>query len=790
MEDLLDEGPPDSALSKRSALNGRYFELARAESAATSAGGGQQRCVATVHHRPDLDDATGVTLATTPSGRSHHDEVDDDDDGGTSWGLSASVLNDRYFSRSTGGSMVPPSASETASELMLDSPLNGRPGSDRSESPQVDARSGTTDATRYVKYSGGSAVQAGRRKGPHSHTAKAQLAGRAAAAAAAAGSSSECARSSALSDTSEAPSLASHVRNVRIPSHTSDLDQYLDDLFNPVLLDGGLDELSDARSLAASLRGDDSAWDGDDDSLSSLQDPVLLTRALKGDGPSMDAQNAGGALTMGANLGLGSGLVSPLIGFQAMQSPSTGPLTAASGSGAQQNAASLYNLPLYNVSGMTVPIVDASQLIQQQVLQQHMMQLQQRAFLANAVQQNLQIQQQLMQQSAALQQLLQSSVVPAASPPQGTGGAGGLLARAANASDSTQQQQQQQQQILGSPMAGLTPLSLSIPTIDPATVAQQRLLAPAATATSTTASAAHTSHAAGATAATRASPRDAFGSVLSELRFKADGDVYGRAKTVRIGKWRWPPPRDESGNCLPGQPTSFLEFKRLRRQEREERRAAGLQDDSSSDDLDDLDDLDDEDEDLVDFPEIQDMDANGTEAGSPKSYAVVDAVLPVVLRFFSHYRQNSKTRCSSLKRDRTQSESVRTRGDEEPIIRAFEGETRPGSVGKLRISSEMKAKLEQLTMDHSVRSRASSRRRREDELPVAPTPTTPPGGDNRKLREERKLALERQLGFQDAASGGPLVPPRQPGQGQDTEDGEEVAGSCPFPCVYPCPIVN
>lgn len=123
-----------------------------------------------------------------------------------------------------------------------------------------------------------------------------------------------------------------------------------------------------------------------------------------------------------------------------------------------------------------------------------------------------------------------------------------------------------------------------------------------------------------------------------------------------------------------------------------------------------------------------------------------------MLRFFSHHRPNSKTRCSSLKRDRTQSESVRTRGDEEPIIRAFEGETRPGSVGKLRISSEMKAKLEQLTMDHSVRSRASSRRRREDELPVAPTPTTPPGGDNRKLREERKLALERQLGFQDAAS--------------------------------------
>lgn len=61
-------------------------------------------------------------------------------------------------------------------------------------------------------------------------------------------------RSSAMSDTSEAPSLASHVKNVKIPSHASELDQYLDDLFNPVL-DGNLDELSDARSLAASIKG-------------------------------------------------------------------------------------------------------------------------------------------------------------------------------------------------------------------------------------------------------------------------------------------------------------------------------------------------------------------------------------------------------------------------------------------------------------------------------------------------------------------------------------------------------
>lgn len=47
---------------------------------------------------------------------------------------------------------------------------------------------------------------------------------------------------------------ASHVRRVRVPSQSSDVDQYLDDLFMPVL-DGNIDEYSDARSLAASIKG-------------------------------------------------------------------------------------------------------------------------------------------------------------------------------------------------------------------------------------------------------------------------------------------------------------------------------------------------------------------------------------------------------------------------------------------------------------------------------------------------------------------------------------------------------
>jgi len=61
-------------------------------------------------------------------------------------------------------------------------------------------------------------------------------------------------KSSALSDTSETPSLASHVRRVRVPSQASDVEQFLDDLFSPVL-DGNLDDLSDARSLIQSIKG-------------------------------------------------------------------------------------------------------------------------------------------------------------------------------------------------------------------------------------------------------------------------------------------------------------------------------------------------------------------------------------------------------------------------------------------------------------------------------------------------------------------------------------------------------
>lgn len=96
-------------------------------------------------------------------------------------------------------------------------------------------------------------------------------------------------RSSAMSDTSEAPSLASHVRRVRVPSQASDVDQFLDELFSPVL-DGSLDELSDARSLAASIRGGDAGLNDFleapiiNDEVSDLLSSCHLSAAIKGGG--------------------------------------------------------------------------------------------------------------------------------------------------------------------------------------------------------------------------------------------------------------------------------------------------------------------------------------------------------------------------------------------------------------------------------------------------------------------------------------------------------------------------
>ncbi|KAF8777343.1 Unconventional myosin-XV like protein [Argiope bruennichi] len=213
----------------------------------------------------------------------------------------------------------------------------------------------TTESTRYVKYGGKQQAVKG-----HSHSTKAHIDRNRDDYSSVGGP-----KSSAMSDTSEAPSLASHVKNVRIPSHTSDLDQYLDDLFNPVL-DGNLDELSDARSLAASIKGgrrpesvsvynkdsseidpynilDELLPEPPEEEFSNLNNPESLAKALKGGGKAV----GGGIDTQqrGASNGLHSQSMTPNLSTPSPALPGgVGNSSASSTTGGN-------NLPLYNLSG-------------------------------------------------------------------------------------------------------------------------------------------------------------------------------------------------------------------------------------------------------------------------------------------------------------------------------------------------------------------------------------------------------------------------------------------------------
>jgi len=60
----------------------------------------------------------------------------------------------------------------------------------------------------------------------------------------------------------------------------------------------------------------------------------------------------------------------------------------------------------------------------------------------------------------------------------------------------------------------------------------------------------------------------------------------------------------------------------------------------------------------------------------------------------------------------------------------------PGSIGKLKLSSEMRQRLEKVTANHSVRSTKTT------EKPALPRED----GKVKRLEDNRKLLLEQQLG--------------------------------------------
>lgn len=278
-------------------------------------------------------------------------------------------------------------------------------------------------------------------------------------------------RSSAMSDTSEAPSLASHVRRLRVPSQASDVDQFLDDLFSPVL-DTQLDELSDARSLAASIRGGDFRIYSEaplilNDDINALENVNLLCRVIKGGGYEED-DDATETIPDESLDEYITDLFQPIF--------------------LNENVRNL---------GEKEELVDAIKGGAEDSYQAQV----QRAFLQSAMQQNIQIQQQLMQQNQALQTLLSQQGENAN---QSSSSSKVTTKTQTVTTTSSSYNEQMKGRKTSSDSAG----SFSMPPPPPPMP-----------------------------------PENLWADPLETRPFL---DPYGRAKTVRIGKWRWPPPASEN----------------------------------------------------------------------------------------------------------------------------------------------------------------------------------------------------------------------------------------------------
>jgi myosin XV len=168
-------------------------------------------------------------------------------------------------------------------------------------------------------------------------------------------------------------------------------------------------------------------------------------------------------------------------------------------------------------------------------------------------------------------------------------------------------------------------------------------------------------------------------------------DPYGRAKTVRIGKWRWPPP-DMVENA-----EDFIAFKL--RQNQRKTTPQSQQHSSNNGSMDDS-------RESIEWERYEGLDLSMSNVEKSKE------------RFKSEPSLNK-----APPPNRVQKRSFDI-GAERPV---------PNSVGKLKLSTEMRQRLEQVTAGHSVRSTTSNRSDVVgDKQPV-------------KLDEARKMMLEQQL---------------------------------------------
>uniref|UniRef100_A0A182K4S7 Myosin motor domain-containing protein n=1 Tax=Anopheles christyi TaxID=43041 RepID=A0A182K4S7_9DIPT len=512
-------------------------------------------------------------------------------------------------------------------------------------------------------------------------------------------------RSSAMSDTSEAPSLASHVRRVRVPSQASDVDQFLDDLFSPVL-DGSLDELSDARSLAASIRGGKTQFVNElfatvrtDQSLTDLEQSEVLARATKG-GTTHQAKNA-------TSNGFTPSAPTPIT-----------PIAPAASTGSLLMMGSVS--PDVVMPVFTIPPGVDSNAYQQQM---------QRAFLQSAMAQNIQIQQQLMAQNQALQTLLtqQDGAGPSSSsPPTITGAGSPKHAGAATGSPTSVQH-------------------------SPA----RKMSAKAAQRIDTTERPGQPSSSSSFSDMMR-NRKDSSSSNLippppppplpPPLELKDPFEVrpfldpYGRAKTVRIGKWRWPPPQGVTGSTTETEET-FIQFKMTRQSNRKT------------------------------TPQSQHSSNLDSPIGSPNG---------VEWEEFEIDQKLQEQAAREAGGDGGKGQPGGQPAGARVAKRSFDiGADRPApnSVGKLKLSNEMRQRLEQVTAGHSVRS-SSAKSDRPERTPA-------------KLEDTRRMMLEQQLGGMNppggskspGAMGGEL--PSVKTQVQRMEASKKGAPATAWPTVLP-----
>ncbi|XP_029046871.1 unconventional myosin-XV isoform X2 [Osmia bicornis bicornis] len=564
-------------------------------------------------------------------------------------------------------------------------------------------------------------------------------------------------KSSAMSDTSEAPSLASHVRRVRVPSQASDVDQFLDELFMPVL-DGNLDELSDARSLAASIKGTKEdrsqsdaiileALEGDHEEVPQTVNDFIqkmmnnsknemitaeeLSKKIKGGG-NMDIPNQNANFNFGA---ITPGMMSPPMMMPMFSSPQQVP--PAQSTSMNMNPGFM-PIPIYSMQGLSLPQYPNSPPNPNNDMMAYQQNLQ-RAFLQSAMAQNIQIQQQLLAQNQALQQLLvQSPQNSSQQPVSFREPEDGELwsTEKQSAPQSLLNNQRQEVTVKAQIHRSQSPPRKNSEMVRKTSVeyAVKKVIVERKAGDKKSSGAMEPKR----TNSNKNNVQSNFTNVLSELKNRKSSvdsnlsnssnnkgvpppppmpppleshdpsesrpflDPYGRAKTVRIGKWRWPPPSDSNENQSQD---SFIEFK-MRQQHQQRKITPQYQEYNQGDGEPST-------EGAVEWEEFEIENIVGMEDK-------ITSHAPILNKHENGYKEEGEKK-------KKKSKSGLEVGAQRPS---------PGSIGKLKLSSEMRQRLEKVTANHSVRSTKTN------EKPALPRED----GKVKRLEDNRKLLLEQQLG--------------------------------------------